>query len=374
MIRRALPFFVSIILLGYGVRQHWASGQERDAVFPVAAIFSLTGFGAAAGQGELEAIQLAATEINAAGGIGGKRVIVSAEDNRSVAKETVTAFHKSMMKKPLVLLGPNWAEFAEVAAPLAERYHLPMLTPSASKKGLLDGKRYVFSVYPSHRLLITPFIEEVLSKQHKKIALFFTENAFYEELSQALKSGLDARGVRVWKEFSFKPEDQDYRAAVLSARSAGADLFIAFLLNNDGEIPNFLKQSSLAGLKREQLFFGPGLGLDEGVLTNKSMAEGVTFFASVSTPSADFIKKFTAATGRAPAQNEDKAYDLLFVVKSAVEQCGAAPEKLSACLHSRSFTGISGTIEFDEHGQIKQSTSVGGGVFVVEKGEFKRVR
>lgn len=326
------------------------------------------------GQGELDAINLAATEINAAGGIGGKKIVVSAEDNRSVVKETVTAFHKLMMKKPAVLLGPNWAEFAEVVAPLAERQRLPMLTPSASKRGLLDGKHFVFSLYPSHRLLIAPFVEQILSVPHNKIALFHSQNAFYEELMEALKSGLSAQGVQVWREFSYKPDDQDYRAALLTARASGADLVIAFLLNNDGEIPNFLKQSELSGFKPQQLFFGPGLVLDQTVLSNKAMAEGVTYFSPVSTQSGYFIKKFTAATGRAPTQNEDRAYDILYVVKSAVERCGSQPEQMSMCLHTGTFTGMSGTIAFDEHGQVKESASVVGGVFRVEQGEFKRVR
>lgn len=374
MKRGKLIFFASIALVVCAVKIPRAQGQERDAVFPVAAIFSLTGFGAAAGQGELEALQMAASEINAAGGIGGERVVVSVEDNRSVVKETVTAFHKSMVNKPRVLVGPNWAEFAEVTAPLAERYRLPMITPSASKKGLLDGKRFVFSLYPSHRLLIAPFVERILSVPHEKIALVYSQNAFYEELSEALRSGLSDRGARVWKEFSFKPEDQDYRAVLLTARAGGADLVIAFLLNNDGEIPNFLKQSDLSGFKREQLFFGPGMALDQTVLGKKSMAEGVTFFASVSTPSAEFIRKFSAVAGRAPTQNEDKAYDILYVVKSAVEQCGASPEQITSCLHARRFAGVSGAIEFDQNGQAKESGSVAGGVFVVQKGEFRKIQ
>ncbi len=365
---------VGLSLLVCGVDQQGPRSEERKGIFPVAAIFSLTGFGAAAGQGELDAINLAATEINATGGIGGKKIVVSAEDNRSVVKDTVTAFHKLMMKKPAVLLGPNWAEFAEVAAPLAERHRLPMLTPSASKKGLLDGKHFVFSLYPSHRRLIAPLVEQILTVPNKKIALFHSQNAFYEELTDALKSELGAHGMQVRREFSYRPEDLDYRAALLTARTSGADLVIAFLLNNTGEIPNFLKQSDLSGFKRQQLFFGPGLALDQSVVSNKVMAEGATYFASVSTPSGDFIKKVTAATGRAPTQNEDRAYDILYVVKSAVQRCGSQLDQMTMCLHTGTFTGMSGTIAFDEHGQIKESASMVGGVFRVEQGQFQRVR
>lgn len=85
-----------------------AYAESADGYFHIGAIFSLSGFAAEAGRGELAAINLAAEEINRTGGIRGKRVIIQAEDNHSSQSDTASAFHKlTSSNKISVILGPN---------------------------------------------------------------------------------------------------------------------------------------------------------------------------------------------------------------------------------------------------------------------------
>ncbi|MCB0336385.1 MAG: ABC transporter substrate-binding protein, partial [Bdellovibrionales bacterium] len=92
-----------------------------EADVTIAGIYSITGFGAIGGTSELNAARLAVNEINAAGGIQGHKINFVVEDNQSDLRQTTTAFKKLVaINKPLVLLGPNWSEFSEIVAPLAQ--------------------------------------------------------------------------------------------------------------------------------------------------------------------------------------------------------------------------------------------------------------
>lgn len=349
-------------------------GEPTDGRIHIGAIFSLSGFGAEAGQGELAAINLAAEEINRAGGIQGKRILIRAEDNHSSQKDTATAFHRLASGDGVpVILGPNWAEFAEIAAPLAERARIPILSASANKRGLFDGKSFVFTLFPSYRDLIKPFAEMLAAKSPKRIALFVTENSFCEELADGLREELTQRGMRIWEQFGFNSQNQDYRATLAKAISHDTDAIVAFLLN-DGGPTLFLRQADNLRYPRSRIFFGPSLAMDHAILEDKRLAEGVTFFLPMSSSSAAFAEKYRKAMGSPPSHNEAKAYDSVYLVRNAVEQCGESGDKIAACLRKASYTGASGSIEFDKNGQVRSGSGTEGAVMVVKNGEFERLK
>jgi|GEM_PF-6196283 len=72
--------------------------------------------------------------------------------------------------------------------------------------------------------------------------------------------------------------------------------------------------------------------------------------------------------GAPPSHNEAKAYDSVYLVRSAVEQCGISGERIVDCLRNVSYTGASGLIEFDRDGQIKSGARTEGAVMVVKGG------
>ncbi len=351
-----------------------ADAEPLDEPFYVGAIFSLTGFGAEAGRGELAAINLAAEEINRTGGIKGRKLVIQAEDNQSSQRDTATAFHKlASTGEVSVILGPNWAEFAEIASPLAEKNGIPIISASANKRGLLTGKKFTFTLFPSYRELIKPFVDVLLAKNPKRIALFVTENAFCEELAEALREELAQRKVSIWGRFDFNSQNQDYRSTLAKSISQDVDVIVALLLNDGGPV-SFLRQADSVRYPRSHIFFGPSLAMDHTILQNKGLAEGVTFFLPTSSTSAGFIEKYRKTVGTPPSHNEAKAYDSVYLVKKVVEQCSPSGDRIASCLRQVSYTGESGLIEFDGNGQIKNNEGTQGAVMLVKKGIFERLK
>lgn len=352
----------------------FAQAEPPEERFHIGTIFSLSGFGAEAGRGELAAINLAADEINRTGGIKGRHIIIQAEDNQSSQRDTATAFHKlAASGKVSVILGPNWAEFAEIVGPLAEKNSIPMISASASKAGLFTGKRFAFTLFPSYRELIKPFAEVLSAKSPERIALFVTENAFCAELAEALREELARRGIRIWERFDFNSQNQDYRSTLAKSISHNADAIVAFLLNDGGPV-SFLRQADSVRYPRSRVFFGPSLAMDHTILQNKGLAEGVTFFLPMSSASPVFVEKYRKMMGTPPSHNEAKAYDSVYLVKNAVEQCGLSGAQIAACLREVSYTGESGPIEFGKDGQIKDGKGTEGAVMIVKNGSFERLK
>lgn len=107
------------------------SALSQNHPIKVGALFSLTGFGASAGNDDLLGVLMAQEEINAAGGIAGNPVRIITEDFRSDLKSTATGFLKlASVDKVAAIIGPNYPEFEEVAIPAADRLNVPTAEPA----------------------------------------------------------------------------------------------------------------------------------------------------------------------------------------------------------------------------------------------------
>src|SRR6185295_1716978 len=87
----------------------------------------------------------------------------------------------------LGIVGPNWAEFSEVAVPLAEKNRVPLVTPSGFKDGLFhDGVHYSSTLLLPHRMTVRPLAKHLAAKGFRNVSVVLFENAYL----QALYTGL----------------------------------------------------------------------------------------------------------------------------------------------------------------------------------------
>jgi branched-chain amino acid transport system substrate-binding protein len=122
---------------------------------------SLTGDGASFGQSSLEGAELAVGEINAAGGLlGGRQIRMLVEDDQSRPEEASSAVTKLVTQDRVVaVLGEVASRRTLAAAPVAQRYQVPMITPASTNERVTAVGDYIFRV-----CFIDPFQGEVLAK------------------------------------------------------------------------------------------------------------------------------------------------------------------------------------------------------------------
>ena len=353
--------FVLLILIS-------TSHAEEKEPITLGGLFSLTGFGAVAGEGEMLAIRMAVEEINAAGGVLGRPLKVIFEDNQSDFNETATAFKKlvSVDRIPIVF-GPNWAEFAEIVAPVAQSKQVVMLSSTGYTKDLVHNGDYIFTLMPAHSYNIRPLAQAIVDGKHKKIAVLTSINSFYELITDETVDYLKNKGVKIWKKFSINPDDIDYRTVITRLKDENIDALIVYLLEG-GRTETFLRQARDLNLKTK-MYAGPSITYDEAILANKSIANGVTYFDFNVPSESSFLERYKKQYNKEPQLGTGKAYDSVFIAKKAIEECGLKPEEIKRCISTMKYNGVTGPISFDKDGNFVGQTKITG-IFEVINGEF----
>ena len=142
-------------------RRPGTSEQSATGEILVGMYGSLTGDGASFGQSSVEGAQLAVEEVNNAGGLlGGRKIRLLVEDDQSRPEEASNAVTKLITQdKVVAVLGEVASRRTLAAAPVAQKYQIPMITPASTNERVTQVGDYIFRV-----CFIDPFQGEVLAK------------------------------------------------------------------------------------------------------------------------------------------------------------------------------------------------------------------
>jgi len=356
-----LYFLISLLLVAPTL-------SADDKPISIGALFSLSSWGAEGGQAELNGTVMAIEEINLQGGVNGRPLRLIIEDNNSDLRASVSAFRKLMSvdRVPLVL-GPNWAEFVDVVAPLASANQVPVITASGYKERQLRKDPWVFVLWPPPAVATKVLADEIIRKEIRKVSVLVSENAYYEGLLSALRTQFEAGGVEIVEEMNFAPGTSDFRAAISRVSRNSSDAVLPFLMES-GELGAFLRQRLEMNMTLP--LYGPNtLALDRVVQEDLSLANGLVYFDYVSPGGEEFAAKYRKKFNEEPGFGSAKAYDGTFLAAEALKKCGEERACIRDFLRKVKHDGVSGIVEFDERGVIRD-TSANTRLFTVVEGEI----
>jgi len=295
-------------------------------------------------------VLLAKDDINAAGGILGRPLDLIVEDNQSDLKTTATAFRKlADVDKVSAIIGPNWAEFTEVAAPISENYKIPMLSPSGYKEGLFAGKRFVFTLQPPLWVSAKPLADLLKDRGYKSITVLLNEGAYLEGIFEGMKKNMPPGALG--NVMRLNPGEMDFRSLIVKMKQSDSDAVLALILENKG-LSNFFRQAKQLQLP-QPIFTANAISFDDIILKDLSIAEGVTYFDFVILGSPEFLQRYRERFKDEPAFASGRAYDSVFLLKEAIEKCGVERTQIRDCLAKTDYHGTSGEISFDREGVIR---------------------
>jgi branched-chain amino acid transport system substrate-binding protein len=296
---------------------------------------------------------MAVDEINKAGGILGHPIKLIVEDNGSDLALTAAAFNKlANVDSVSAILGPNWAEFSEIVAPLANKNKIAVLSASGYRASLFKPGSYFFSSWTPHQYNSLPLSKLIASKE-KEITLLATNNGYHQEIAQIMADQLKSLGVKIVERYDGNPEDRAFRslAAQLKSKKRGA---LLLCLLHDGNLAAVLKQIKYINYA-PNLYANNAIMSDSWVQANKSVASGLIFF-DVPTADSPFTRTRRAQHKESPAPSSDIAYDNVYVLKQALEACSLKDRAaLRECLIKTNYHGISGQISFRPDGMSAAS-------------------
>jgi branched-chain amino acid transport system substrate-binding protein len=325
-----------------------------------------------AGASLTKAAAMAADDINAHGGVDGRKVEVITYDDHSSAADAVRAFQRAVSQdKVVAVIGSYISEVVLAIEPWSARLHMPFITPGAASnlisKAVHDD--YDHYKYTFHGWLTSAFIaqaicdytkDELVGPFHLKTAVVMSEDAAWTKpLDEAYLECLPNAGVKVLDHIRFNPDTADFTPIFHQIEDAHPDVIITGISHvgvqptvqwHDQQVPiPMVGQSSQA---TTSTFWKDTNGAAEGVITDTAAAPGVAL-----TPSTvPFITAYEKKFGVSPAYDGYSAYDMVSVITEAIKRAGGStdPDKLVTALEATDYVGTMGRVQF--YGRDNQFT------------------
>lgn len=351
-----------------------ADTGAASAVINIGEFASLTGKEAAFGQSSHKGTMLAIDELNAGGGLLGKKINFVYEDNRSTPGESATVAKKLITRDQVVaLLGEVASGRSLEAAPIAQANRVPMISPSSTNPKVTETGDYIFRVCftdPFQGKLLSEFARGTLKA--KKIAIFSDVSAPYSMgLAQYFREPFVAGGGSVVAEQKYTGGDKDFKAQLTAIKAQKPDaIFVPGYYTEAGLIVAQARQLGIA----VPLFGGDGWEAPELIQIAGSALEGTYYSTHFSAENNDpkvqkFVADFRAKYNETPDAMAALGYDSAMVLADAIKRAGttAEPQLRDAIAATKDYAGVTGNTTLD----VQRNATKSAVMITVQDGKFK---
>ncbi len=353
-------------------------GAQSQDVIKIGVNQPLTGAVAASGNYVAQGARIAADELNASGGLLGKKVELIIEDNKSNPKEAVAAAEKLIVRDKVPVMMGAWSSTYTLAVmPKLMEYGVPMLVEtSSSGKITTSGNPWIFRISPTSQMEAQAFERFVDKFGIKKADFLVVNNDWGLGASEQFSAMLEQHGVEVGVRESMDAGATDLSAQLAKIKSSGGDTL--FLTTGVEQITLVLKQAKALRLPHRIITTGGSSSPDQLIEQAGSAAEGsfhILFFAPwfpESAPNPDVATRFVNEWNKrdynfAGLTEGFRGYDGIMTIATAIRVAGKAePEAIRDALWGVEVAGVNGDISFIKQGPAgKESAQNIPNVYVV---------
>jgi branched-chain amino acid transport system substrate-binding protein len=349
-----LTLILSLAFLGCPPKTESGAGGGADAAggeILVGEYGSLTGTEATFGQSTHNAIMLAVDEINAAGGVGGRKIKILTEDDQSKAEEAANAVTKLISQNQVVaVLGEVASSNSLAAAPICQANKVPMITPSSTNPSVTQKGDYIFRMCFLDDYQGASMARYVFNDLGLKTAAVLIDNKsdYSTGLAKYFSDAFTGAGGRIVATQSYAKGDSDFRAQLTAIKATNpAIIFVPGYYNDIGTIAIQARDLGIT----VPLAGGDGWESPKLVEIGGKALEGCFYsnhyFPGDPAPQVrDFVQKYKDRYGATPDALAALAYDTARVLADAIKRAGSTegPKLRDAIAATKGFTGVTGTI------------------------------
>jgi branched-chain amino acid transport system substrate-binding protein len=315
---------------------------------------ALTGSQATFGQSNHEGLLLAVSEINAAGGINGKQLVVTTVDDQGKPEEAAVAVTKLLTQDASqVIVGEVASSLSLAAAPICQNNKVPMLSPSSTNPKVTQVGDYIFRV-----CFIDPFQGQVMADfasdklKAKTAAIFRDQKSDYSMgLADFFIARFQAKGGKIVTDQSYVQGDIDFKSQLTGIRAAQPD--VIFVPGYYTEVGLIARQARELGMK-QPLLGGDGWDSPKLFEIGGGALDGCYHSDHFTAQSLDpkvqaYVKKYQAKWGHAPDALATLAYDAAGVLAQALRSAKSlmGEDIRDAIASVKNYEGVTGTISID---------------------------
>jgi len=337
-------------------------GQET---IKIANIVELSGAGASVGTTFKNGVELAVKEINASGGILGKKIVTTTYDTQTNPGVAKGQTQKAVDDGVFAIFGPVFSGSINVSMAESKKAEIPNFTGGEAANITQQGNPYIFRTSFTQAAAM-PKVARYITDQAKlkTLAVIYVNNDFGKGGLDAIKKALGNSATKVVAEVSTDSGQVDFSSAVLKAKQSNADGIFAY--TNEEESARLLREL------RKQGWTKPVIG--ETTLTNQKVIElageaangaiahvGVTVDAPIPTIRA-YRAKFEKEYNYISDHNGIKGYSGMYILKTAIEKVGKLDRKAVAeAMHSLKVSaaqvpGVLMDVSFDKNGDLDRES------------------
>lgn len=296
----------------------------------------------------------AVDEINAAGGVKGKKIKLVTYDTKADVQEAINAFTRMCTTdKVSAIIGPPVANIGIAIAPISEQYKVPVLHFAIDDRATIkdNGKPYknMFLFQPSAKqqgAIMGNFA--VQERGLKKIGIIYNQsNAYSVSLLEPFKKAATKDGAQIVAEVPYQANDKDFKTMLNKIVSAGADAIYA---------PDYTQELILIVQQARAIGFEGSLicGLDACPPFPKLCgpeSNGIVYINNIteSEPKIqDIVKAYKEKTGNDATNKFFLGYDVMKIIAKTVEEVGSDPVAIrDATEKITGYQGLTGNITID---------------------------
>jgi len=318
---------------------------------------------AIAGASIPQAAQLAAEEINAKGGVDGRKIEIVSYDNHSSSADSVRAFQRAVNEdKVNAVIASYISEVVLALEPWASRLKTPFVTPGAASNEIsksvhadYEKNKYTFHGYLTSAALALSVCDAakdlLVDRMHMKSAVIMSEDAAWTKpLDIGYEECLPKIGLKVLDHIRFSPDTTDFTPIFNKIEGSKPDVIITGIShvgvqptvqwkNQQVPIPMF----GISSQATNETFGKDTNQAAEGVLYQGVSGPGV----AVTPKSVPFAESFKKKFGNYPSYAGYTAYDEVYYIADAVKRAGSTEaDKLVTALEATDWEGTIGRVQF----------------------------
>jgi branched-chain amino acid transport system substrate-binding protein len=355
------------------------SGAAAAQTIKIGVNEPLTGAFAASGTYVVNGAKIAADEINAKGGVLGKKIELVIEDNKSNPTEAAAVAEKLITNdKTPVMMGAWGSSLTLAVMPKLMEYETPMVVEtSSSGKITTSGNPYIFRISPPSAIEAAAFKGIVDKLDLKKADFLVINNDWGRGTAEDFGKMFKDKGISVGLVETMDQGAQDMSAQL--AKIKGSDSETVIVTTAVDQLTLIFKQAAALGMKKRIITTGGSQNPDQIIAQAGIAANGTMHLTTFlpwfpeKTPNPEATRYFISEWKKrgfdfAGCTESFRGYDGIRTAAAAIEKAGKAePAAIKAALWDIKLKGLNGDIVFRKSGpEGKESGQSQPNVYLIE--------
>lgn len=357
-----------VVIIGFAIKGTVQTGSVRIGV-----MLPLTGGLASYGEPAQKVADLAVAEINANGGINGRKLEIVYGNHKCDPKEIVTVFESMLMQKIHVFNSVACSGTVAAIAPGLVAKDVVLVGTAISASKLTGVSPSFFRNWASDSQEAKVLADQIIKKGYKSVAILYEETDYAKGLKMDLENNLKGKDVKIVSE-SFTTGTSDMRTQLTKLKALKADAMLASV------------QTAVSGevvlTQMEQLNFNPKMIVNYNILKATDLVKkhaailegaiGADYFIKDSQKLDKVLADYKTTYGVDCPQRNICAmeYDAIQMIAQGLREKGDSASGVKAYLSKATYSGVTGAVSFDAKNDRNNSDYV---PYVIKAGEAARV-